>query len=389
MLYYVQATCSVNAVKARPPSGCANRSRRGSPAQRLTGRGRRSGGVGRDVPRAERTDGRARAPGRARGMELRARLGRSRPRERQFLAIRGLHVRTTYGHVGEWSQPIIHQPEEGILGFLARELDGLLHFLVQVKAEPGNVNVVQISPTVQATRSNYLHVHNGERGSVPRALRRPEGARSSTCRNPRMARGSSRSGTATWWSRSATRSTTTRRSRGSRSGRSRSCSSGRTLSTWTPEPSSRACGRTARSAAGPTAAPRSGSPVAARTTSCRRGSRHCARSRAGGGSRMRSGTRPASTSASSAWRSARDWWRSCSAGSTAFRTCSRAPTCGPATERLSRSGRRCSALRRTSPRTPSGDRICSTSSRRMRSSSATTCVSRRRAAASSTRSRAT
>jgi len=83
----------------------------------------------------------------------------------RFFAIRGLDVRTTHGHVREWSQPIIHQPEEGILGFLAREIDGVLHFLMQVKAEPGNVNVAQLSPTVQATRSNYLRVHNG--GPVP------------------------------------------------------------------------------------------------------------------------------------------------------------------------------------------------------------------------------
>ncbi len=81
----------------------------------------------------------------------------------RFFAIRGLEVRTTYGRVGSWAQPIIHQPEEGILGFLAREVDGVLHFLAQAKAEPGNVDGAQVAPTVQATRSNYLGVHNGSR----------------------------------------------------------------------------------------------------------------------------------------------------------------------------------------------------------------------------------
>jgi len=33
---------------------------------------------------------------------------------------------------------------------------------MQAKAEPGNVNVVQLSPTVQATKSNYSRVHQGK-----------------------------------------------------------------------------------------------------------------------------------------------------------------------------------------------------------------------------------
>ncbi|WP_306368851.1 NDP-hexose 2,3-dehydratase family protein [Nocardiopsis sp. CC223A] len=58
-------------------------------------------------------------------------------------------------------QPVIHQPEVGVLGLLAKEFDGVLHFLVQAKMEPGNPGVVQLSPTVQATRSNYTRAHRG------------------------------------------------------------------------------------------------------------------------------------------------------------------------------------------------------------------------------------
>ena len=32
---------------------------------------------------------------------------------------------------------------------------------MQAKIEPGNLNIVQISPTLQATKSNYTQVHNG------------------------------------------------------------------------------------------------------------------------------------------------------------------------------------------------------------------------------------
>ena len=80
----------------------------------------------------------------------------------RFFAVRGLHVQTNYGHVPEWWQPILDQPERAILGILVKEIDGVLHFLMQAKMEPGNVNTVQISPTVQATPSNYLRAHNGD-----------------------------------------------------------------------------------------------------------------------------------------------------------------------------------------------------------------------------------
>lgn len=60
-------------------------------------------------------------------------------------------------------QPIIDQPEQGILGLISRIKDSRIEILAQAKIEPGNVGVVQYSPTVQATRSNYSGVHNGRR----------------------------------------------------------------------------------------------------------------------------------------------------------------------------------------------------------------------------------
>ncbi len=58
-------------------------------------------------------------------------------------------------------QPIINQPEIGILGILVRQFDGVTHFLMQAKAEPGNPRPTMLSPAVQATRSNYTRVHGG------------------------------------------------------------------------------------------------------------------------------------------------------------------------------------------------------------------------------------
>ena len=62
-------------------------------------------------------------------------------------------------------QPIIDQPEQGILGIISRYAKGRLEILLQMKVEPGNVDVVQLSPTVQATKSNYTRVHKGS--SIP------------------------------------------------------------------------------------------------------------------------------------------------------------------------------------------------------------------------------
>ena len=80
----------------------------------------------------------------------------------RFFSIVGIYVRTDYGSNHHWRQPIINQPEVGYLGILTKEIDGVLYCLMQAKIEPGNVNCVQISPTLQATKSNYSRVHSGK-----------------------------------------------------------------------------------------------------------------------------------------------------------------------------------------------------------------------------------
>jgi dTDP-4-dehydro-6-deoxy-alpha-D-glucopyranose 2,3-dehydratase len=80
----------------------------------------------------------------------------------KFFSIDGIEIRTNHGKVDRWDQPIINQPEIGILGIIAKEYDGVFHFLLQAKIEPGNINFVQLSPTLQATKSNYTKVHKGK-----------------------------------------------------------------------------------------------------------------------------------------------------------------------------------------------------------------------------------
>ena len=80
----------------------------------------------------------------------------------KFFSINGIDVNADYDRKLHWQQPIIFQPEVGYLGILTKEIDGVLYFLMQAKIEPGNVNCVQISPTLQATKSNYSRVHEGK-----------------------------------------------------------------------------------------------------------------------------------------------------------------------------------------------------------------------------------
>lgn len=81
-------------------------------------------------------------------------------RKRSFFSIKGMR----YFIDGEFQneQPIIIQPEIGYLGIICKVIDGVLNFLMQAKIEPGNINCVQISPTIQATKSNFTRAHGGK-----------------------------------------------------------------------------------------------------------------------------------------------------------------------------------------------------------------------------------
>jgi len=73
----------------------------------------------------------------------------------RFFSVTGFRLKSNRIPSSFSEQPIIDQPEIGVLGFLVKIIDNEWHWLLQAKAEPGNVNGVQAAPTVQATKSNY------------------------------------------------------------------------------------------------------------------------------------------------------------------------------------------------------------------------------------------
>ena len=78
-----------------------------------------------------------------------------------FFSISGLQFRENGTVTAE--QPVLIQNEIGFLGILCQMQKGLLHFLMQAKIEPGNVNNIQLSPTIQATKSNFTQQHGGRK----------------------------------------------------------------------------------------------------------------------------------------------------------------------------------------------------------------------------------
>lgn len=88
--------------------------------------------------------------------------GEIRNQDKSFFSIRGLEEYDSNTNTIV-EQPIIYQPEIGYLGIICKEIDGVINFLMQAKIEPGNINKIQISPTIQATKSNYTQKHGGKK----------------------------------------------------------------------------------------------------------------------------------------------------------------------------------------------------------------------------------
>ena len=81
-----------------------------------------------------------------------------------FFEVIGVKASNTFDReVGKkgWTQPMIAKNPGGILGIIMKRINGVPHYLLQAKAEPGNIGKLQLSPTLQATTSNLLKAHGG------------------------------------------------------------------------------------------------------------------------------------------------------------------------------------------------------------------------------------
>ena len=82
----------------------------------------------------------------------------------KFYSIIGVSVKGAMGReVVSWTQPMIKQEERGILGILCKKINGIRHYLLFAKFEPGTIAGLQLSPTLQATESNLKQMHGGKK----------------------------------------------------------------------------------------------------------------------------------------------------------------------------------------------------------------------------------
>ncbi|GAA4496430.1 NDP-hexose 2,3-dehydratase family protein [Pseudaeromonas paramecii] len=96
----------------------------------------------------------------------------------EFFRVDGIRVTDSTDREvsGGWEQPILTQIgyDGGILGLIRKRINDVPHYLVEAKAEPGNPNIVQISPTVQATFSNIKRAHGGKATPFVQYFMNPE-----------------------------------------------------------------------------------------------------------------------------------------------------------------------------------------------------------------------
>jgi dTDP-4-dehydro-6-deoxy-alpha-D-glucopyranose 2,3-dehydratase len=97
----------------------------------------------------------------------------------QFFGVEGVRIEAgNLREVRSWDQPILTQPEGGVLGMVARgtEQDGV-QFLLQAKAEPGNIGTLQLVPSLQCTWSNIRRAHQGNPPPLTELLQAKDGVR--------------------------------------------------------------------------------------------------------------------------------------------------------------------------------------------------------------------
>ena len=70
--------------------------------------------------------------------------------EERYFSVVGVHVQATNREVASWDQPLVQSTEQGLIGFLAKRIGDVPHFLVQAKVEPGNPEVVAVGPRSSA-----------------------------------------------------------------------------------------------------------------------------------------------------------------------------------------------------------------------------------------------
>tara|TARA_B100000035_G_scaffold260183_1_gene231014 strand:- start:237 stop:1004 length:768 start_codon:yes stop_codon:yes gene_type:complete len=90
---------------------------------------------------------------------------------KSFFSIIGLRIsNTAFREVGisGWDQPILKEKNNngGIVGIIRKKTNSIPYYLLEAKAEPGNPDIIQLSPCFQATYSNINQAHGGRKPNL-------------------------------------------------------------------------------------------------------------------------------------------------------------------------------------------------------------------------------
>lgn len=91
----------------------------------------------------------------------------------QFFRIEGVRVKSAPGlrEISGWDQPILTQSDGGVLALLCRETPRSgIEFLLQAKADPGNIGYLQFCPTIQSTWENIRGLKGAKRSPFAECL---------------------------------------------------------------------------------------------------------------------------------------------------------------------------------------------------------------------------
>ena len=76
-------------------------------------------------------------------------------RDNKFFEVIGVNVSIENREVTNWTQPMIRPCNPGICAFILKEIDGIIYILVQSKIECGNLDIIELAPTVQCITGDY------------------------------------------------------------------------------------------------------------------------------------------------------------------------------------------------------------------------------------------
>jgi len=90
----------------------------------------------------------------------------------QFFRIEGVRVKSAPGlrEISGWDQPILTQTAGGVLALLCRESARGIEFLLQAKADPGNIGYLQLCPTIQSTWETIRGLQGAKRAAFAECL---------------------------------------------------------------------------------------------------------------------------------------------------------------------------------------------------------------------------